>query len=101
MDEWSCPKCRDACNCSICRYVYEDIITIFLYYIVIGINFASLFRKKRGHEPTGMLAVMAKAGGFSSVSNMLDVKGAENVSNYKRVKETIASPRKKNNSEEV
>ncbi|CAH1421419.1 unnamed protein product [Lactuca virosa] len=70
MDEWSCPKCRDACNCSICR-------------------------KKRGHEPTGMLAVMAKAGGFSSVSNMLDVKGAENVSNYKRVKETCTSPRKK------
>ncbi|KAI3500113.1 hypothetical protein L1887_35929 [Cichorium endivia] len=75
LDEWSCPKCRDACNCSICR-------------------------KKRGHEPTGQLSQMAKAGGFSSVSKMLEVKGAENVSNYKRVKETCASPRKKVASEE-
>ncbi|KAI3723409.1 hypothetical protein L2E82_34953 [Cichorium intybus] len=36
------------------------------------------FRKKHGHEPTGQLSRMAKAGGFSSVSNMLEVKGAEN-----------------------
>ncbi|KAJ9562002.1 hypothetical protein OSB04_007162 [Centaurea solstitialis] len=68
--EWKCPRCRDICNCSICM-------------------------KKRGHQPTGMLVQMAKASGFSSVSDMIHVKGAQNLSPYKkRVKETCASPRK-------
>ncbi|KZV40545.1 hypothetical protein F511_29371 [Dorcoceras hygrometricum] len=44
--EWSCPKCRGICNCSICM-------------------------KKRGHQPTGILISTAKATGFSSVSEML------------------------------
>ncbi|XP_024978215.1 uncharacterized protein LOC112515558 isoform X2 [Cynara cardunculus var. scolymus] len=69
LDEWNCPRCRDVCNCSICM-------------------------KKRGHQPTGMLVQMAKAGGFSSVSDMLHVKGPQSVGPYKRVKETCASPRK-------
>ncbi|XP_071711284.1 uncharacterized protein [Rutidosis leptorrhynchoides] len=63
LDEWSCPKCRGICNCSICM-------------------------KKRGHQPTGIATQMAKAGGFTSVSDMIDAKGAGNVSNYKRSKET-------------
>ncbi|KAK9066908.1 hypothetical protein SSX86_014232 [Deinandra increscens subsp. villosa] len=69
LDKWDCPKCKGVCNCSICM-------------------------KKRGHQPTGMVVQMAKAGGFTSVSDMIDVKGVQNVSNYKRVKETTASPRK-------
>ncbi|KAI3785262.1 hypothetical protein L1987_44378 [Smallanthus sonchifolius] len=69
LEKWDCPKCKGVCNCSICM-------------------------KKRGHQPTGMVALMAKASGFSSVSDMIDAKGAQNVSNYKRVKETTASLRK-------
>lgn len=52
------------------------------------------YRKKRGHQPTGMVVQMVKASGFTSVSDMIHVKGAQNVSNYKRVKETTASPTK-------
>ncbi|XP_042013107.1 cell division cycle-associated 7-like protein [Salvia splendens] len=46
LGEWSCPKCRGICNGSVCM-------------------------KKRGHQPTGILINMAKATGFSSVSEML------------------------------
>ncbi|KAF5747421.1 hypothetical protein HS088_TW05G00142 [Tripterygium wilfordii] len=52
LKEWSCPKCRDICNCSVCM-------------------------KKRGHRPTGMLVHTAKEQGFSSVSEMLKVNGPE------------------------
>ncbi|KAD4888407.1 hypothetical protein R6Q59_034566 [Mikania micrantha] len=69
LDKWDCPKCKGCCNCSICM-------------------------KKRGHQPTGMVVQMAKAGGFSSVSDMIDAKGIQNVSNYKRVNVTTVSPRK-------
>lgn len=37
-----------------------------------------MFRKKRGHRPTGILVHTAKATGFSSVSEMLQFKGSEN-----------------------
>ncbi|KAI3777276.1 hypothetical protein L1987_47075 [Smallanthus sonchifolius] len=53
LDKWDCPKCKGVCNCSICM-------------------------KKRGHQPTGTVARMAKAGGFSSVSDMIVAKGAQN-----------------------
>ncbi|XP_071713800.1 uncharacterized protein [Rutidosis leptorrhynchoides] len=68
LDEWSCPKCRGICNCSICM-------------------------KKRSHQPIGIVTQMAKTGGFTSVSDTIHAKGAHNVSNYKRVKETVASPK--------
>ncbi|XP_076960718.1 uncharacterized protein LOC143637155 [Bidens hawaiensis] len=76
LDKWDCPKCRGDCNCSICR-------------------------KKRGQMPTGMVSPMAKAGGFSSVSDMIVAKGDENVCNYKRVKETIGSPKKQADTAEA
>ncbi|KAK6913487.1 Zinc-finger domain of monoamine-oxidase A repressor R1 [Dillenia turbinata] len=60
LEEWKCPKCRGICNCSLCM-------------------------KKRGHQPTGILVNTAKASGFSSVSEMLHVKGFENV-HYLKVK---------------
>uniref|UniRef100_A0A7N0UI40 DDT domain-containing protein n=1 Tax=Kalanchoe fedtschenkoi TaxID=63787 RepID=A0A7N0UI40_KALFE len=50
--DWKCPKCRGKCNCSFCM-------------------------KKRGHKPTGILTHTAKATGFSSVSEMLDVSGPD------------------------
>ncbi|XP_042519407.1 uncharacterized protein LOC122093188 [Macadamia integrifolia] len=54
LDEWKCPKCRGICNCSVCM-------------------------KRRGHQPTGLLVHTAKATGFSSVSEMLNLKGPENL----------------------
>nr|GEW41690.1 zinc-finger domain of monoamine-oxidase A repressor R1 [Tanacetum cinerariifolium] len=67
LDQWDCPRCRGVCNCSTCM-------------------------KKQGHQPTGI--VKAKAGGFTSVSDRIHVKGAENVCNNKRARETRASTRK-------
>ncbi|KAH6831371.1 hypothetical protein C2S53_014544 [Perilla frutescens var. hirtella] len=77
LGEWSCPKCRGICNCSVCM-------------------------KKRGHQPTGILINTAKATGFSSVSEML-LKGSEhlNCENVVAVmaalpkKEAATSPRKR------
>ncbi|KAK4410219.1 hypothetical protein Sango_0094900 [Sesamum angolense] len=61
-------KCRGICNCSICM-------------------------KKRGHQPTGMLISMAKATGFSSVSELL-LKGAEHLNHENAVADVVASPKK-------
>ncbi|KAK9116108.1 hypothetical protein Sjap_015055 [Stephania japonica] len=55
LGDWKCPKCRGICNCSFCM-------------------------KRRGHQPTGILAHTAKATGFSSVSEMLQVQGPESIS---------------------
>ncbi|KAK4416513.1 Cell division cycle-associated 7-like protein [Sesamum alatum] len=67
LGEWSCPKCRGICNCSVCM-------------------------KRRGHQPTGILITTAKATGFSSVSEML-LKGADVVASFK--KEVAFSPMKR------
>ncbi|KAL9671517.1 hypothetical protein QQ045_009086 [Rhodiola kirilowii] len=64
LDDWKCPKCRDKCNCSFCM-------------------------KKKGQRPTGILTHTAKATGFSSVSEMLDVMGPQS-----KVKRVSASPKK-------
>ncbi|KAG8384066.1 hypothetical protein BUALT_Bualt04G0079400 [Buddleja alternifolia] len=74
LGDWSCPKCRGICNCSVCM-------------------------KKRGHQPTGALASTAKATGFSSVSEML-LKGAVNSEKHvtdmaSPKKEVVLSPRKR------
>ncbi|OAY60391.1 uncharacterized protein LOC110631073 [Manihot esculenta] len=66
LDEWKCPKCRGICNCSWCM-------------------------KKRGHKPTGVLVHMAKENGFSSVSELLLVKGAENFGIDRVAKDTNVS----------
>ncbi|KAF8407850.1 hypothetical protein HHK36_006987 [Tetracentron sinense] len=68
LDDWNCPKCRGICNCSVCM-------------------------KKRGHQPTGILVHTAKATGFSSVSEMLDVKAPDNL-DPKKIVIVGASPRK-------
>ncbi|KAL3527064.1 hypothetical protein ACH5RR_011720 [Cinchona calisaya] len=70
LQEWSCPKCRGICNCSQCM-------------------------KKRGHQPTGILIHAAKANGYSSVSEMLQIKGPENCYVEKSVKCINGSPRKR------
>ncbi|XP_011097203.1 uncharacterized protein LOC105176172 isoform X2 [Sesamum indicum] len=68
LGEWSCPKCRGICNCSMCM-------------------------KKRGHQPIGMLINMAKATGFSSVSELL-LKGAEHLNHKSVDADVVASPKK-------
>ncbi|XP_058193749.1 uncharacterized protein LOC131310632 isoform X2 [Rhododendron vialii] len=52
MGGWKCPRCRGICNCSFCM-------------------------KKRGCCPTGRLVLVAKASGFTSVSEMLLLKNSE------------------------
>ncbi|TXG57823.1 hypothetical protein EZV62_015652 [Acer yangbiense] len=67
LDDWNCPKCRGICNCSQCM-------------------------KKRGHKPTGQLAHAAKATGFSSVSEMLRIRGHDSSNHEKKIaEETVAS----------
>lgn len=79
----------------VCKFlnsfvVYRRIVYLF-FEIEVKSEYCCNYRKKRGHQPTGMVVQMAKAGGFTSVSDMIHVKGAQNVSNYKRVKEMTAS----------
>ncbi|PON78195.1 Zinc-finger domain containing protein [Parasponia andersonii] len=69
LDDWTCPKCRGICNCSFCM-------------------------KKRGHKPTGILVHAAKAIGFSSASEMIKVRGPENLDVDKNVKRSVDSPKK-------
>ncbi|XP_057973454.1 uncharacterized protein LOC131160792 isoform X2 [Malania oleifera] len=69
LNAWKCPKCRGICNCSVCM-------------------------KRRGHKPTGILVLRAKASGFSSVSEMLTVKATENLSHNRTLNENIVSPKK-------
>ncbi|KAL7192360.1 hypothetical protein ACSBR2_024236 [Camellia fascicularis] len=54
LGDWKCPKCRGVCNCSQCM-------------------------KKRGCCPTGRLVHAAKAIGFYSVSEMLQLRNSEEV----------------------
>ncbi|KAL6348318.1 hypothetical protein AAG906_005617 [Vitis piasezkii] len=67
LEDWKCPKCRGICNCSFCR-------------------------KKIGCAPTGILVHKAKATGFSSVSEMLQVMDPDN--SVKNVKEMVAYPKR-------
>ncbi|BAU01858.1 hypothetical protein VIGAN_11119200 [Vigna angularis var. angularis] len=49
LANWTCPKCRGICNCSLCQ-------------------------KRRGEQPTGPLYRSAKESGFKSVAEMLAMK---------------------------
>ncbi|KAJ7975716.1 Zinc-finger domain of monoamine-oxidase A repressor R1 protein [Quillaja saponaria] len=69
VNDWKCPKCRGICNCSFCM-------------------------KKRGYKPTGQLVRTAKASGFSSVSEFMDVRGPDNSGSDKILNDVAASPRK-------
>lgn len=57
---------------SACKYLYLCFLRVRLY---ISLIFFKICRKKRGCQPTGMLVHTAKAKGFSSVSEMLQVGG--------------------------
>ncbi|XP_058773270.1 uncharacterized protein LOC131647389 [Vicia villosa] len=87
LTNWMCPKCRGICNCSSCM-------------------------KKRGQQPTGALAHIAKASGFKSVSEMLIKNASEdlksnNVNNVDAVpskeayfeKEVVLDPSEKTRKE--
>ncbi|PIA39631.1 hypothetical protein AQUCO_02600230v1 [Aquilegia coerulea] len=69
LSDWKCPRCRDICNCSICM-------------------------KKKGAQPTGVLAHAAKETGFSSVSEMLIAKETESLGITNEVKDGVSSPKK-------
>ncbi|XP_044467323.1 uncharacterized protein LOC123197205 isoform X2 [Mangifera indica] len=70
LDDWNCPKCRDICNCSCCM-------------------------KKKGQKPTGQLFYTAKATGFSSVVEMLQIKGHADLSHEKKIAvDAVTSPKK-------
>lgn len=73
LEDWKCPKCRDICNCSFCM-------------------------KKRGCEPTGQLVHTAKATGYSSVSDMLQITGINNIDQIKALKDMSESRKKINTS---
>ncbi|KAG9135828.1 hypothetical protein Leryth_002539 [Lithospermum erythrorhizon] len=68
LSDWSCPKCREICNCSVCM-------------------------KKKGFKPTGQLVLKAKASGFSSVSQMLQLRVGEGCSgsSFEMVEENVES----------
>ncbi|XP_027359018.1 uncharacterized protein LOC113867764 [Abrus precatorius] len=68
LSDWTCPKCRGICNCSFCM-------------------------KKRGQQPTGALIHTAKASGFKSVSEMLSIKGSEDLESDE-VNNIVVSPSK-------
>lgn len=57
--------------------VHISICRFFFSWILIDGPGNWMFRKKRGHIPTGILVHTAKATGFSSVSEMLQLKGSE------------------------
>ncbi|KAJ2776509.1 hypothetical protein GGI15_004825 [Coemansia interrupta] len=54
-DSWTCPKCRDICNCSNCR-------------------------RKKNMAPTGQLSIFVKAHGEAVASSLLSGKGASDTS---------------------
>ncbi|KAH0717263.1 hypothetical protein KY285_013294 [Solanum tuberosum] len=78
LEDWKCPKCRGICNCSLCM-------------------------KKRGCPPTGQLVHTAKATGYSSVSDMLQFTGIDNIDQTKVLKDKSGSRKKINfsNNEEI
>lgn len=54
----------------------------------------SILRKKRGFPPTGQLVSTAKATGYSSVSDMLQFTGIENIDQIKVLKDKSGSRKK-------
>ena len=54
--------------------VVAIMLLVFFFNVMEGI---SLFRKKRGEQPTGQLFHKARENGFSSVSEMLQVKSPQ------------------------
>lgn len=49
-------------------------------------------RKKKGHKPTGQLVQTARSAGYSSVSEMLNVNGSEELGDEKVVENVGVSP---------
>lgn len=65
----------------------------FLKFISSVLETTAFFRKKRGHQPTGILVHTAKATGFSSVSQLLHIQGSENLDVVKNVKAVSILPK--------
>lgn len=66
-------------------FFFGNLFLVYRTLIAIRDSFACLIlRKKKGHKPTGMLVYAAKATGLGSASNLIQVKGVENLDNFKR-----------------
>uniref|UniRef100_A0A0D9WEV8 DDT domain-containing protein n=1 Tax=Leersia perrieri TaxID=77586 RepID=A0A0D9WEV8_9ORYZ len=74
-DTWTCPKCRDICNCSLCM-------------------------KKKGLQPTGILAHAAKASGCASVHHLLKM-GDDAVAAAQSTQKARSAPAKKKQKKEL
>ena len=69
--------------------------------LILTIPSISLLRKKQGQLPTGILCHVAKATGYSSVSDLLHAKSPENSALSKNVSDTGASPKNQSASKKV
>jgi ABC-type Na+ efflux pump permease subunit len=79
--------------------VFDDVsYPLFLFVIVsiFGILKDNIFfsRKKKGQKPTGILVLTAKNAGYSSVLEMLKVKGPDNLGGEEVVEIAGVSPKK-------
>lgn len=82
------------------KFYFQLIEPCYLMLLIFSVYLTKLFflfffffsRKKIGCAPTGILVHKAKATGFSSVSEMLQVMDPDN--SVKNVKEMVAYPRK-------
>ncbi|RKO88899.1 zinc-finger domain of monoamine-oxidase A repressor R1-domain-containing protein [Blyttiomyces helicus] len=72
---WECPRCRDICNCSICR-------------------------KKRGLAATGQLVHHAKAKGFTDAAGLLAVDQSPQVESTRPKKAESSKKETKKNKKE-
>lgn len=73
------------------------IVSIFVILKDIYIFFS---RKKKGHKPTGQLVLTAKNAGYSSVSEMLNVKDPDSL-DQEEVEIVGVSPKKAVTSNKV
>jgi hypothetical protein len=66
--------------------VFNDVSYPFILFVVVSIfvilqdKFFFFSRKNKGHKPTGQPVQAARNAGYSSVLEMLNVKGPDNLS---------------------
>lgn len=64
------------------------------FYDFSGLKNNDFSRKKKGHKPTGQLVQTARSAGYSSVSEMLNVKDSDKLGDEKVVENVGVSPNK-------
>lgn len=77
---------------------------MFVFFLFVGnLKWGNLesCRKKRGHQPTGVLVHAAKANGFASVSDMLHLKDSKKSGSQEPVDVAVSSKKRKAAEDEV